>query len=351
MRCWSVRVGVLLIAGVTVAAACAAPAPSPGASSQRASTSAAAGGQTAPAQPPEEVKVAAVTGINMSPYRIAQARGYYTEAGLDVTFLDFPSAVGVKAMIANEVHFSVAGGSVAAAALADVPVRVVFVATSRPLFYLYSQPSITSLRELRGQRIGISSRGSAPELVARAWMERAGVDPDESVWVLIGSGPARTQALIAGSVDAASLSSPSDLLAKRAGFRELVNFSREFRAGGLAGAGTTTEFLAQRPDVARRWLEASLKGLRYMKADRAGAIALLAPDLELDEAMTAEVYDAVIDAFTTDGLEEEADQLLEIELQKKALELEGKDIPPSRVFDLRLTREAARHLDQSGWRP
>jgi NitT/TauT family transport system substrate-binding protein len=340
-------------AGSASAPAAPAPAASAPGTSGPAGGAPAAGAAAAPAapRPLDEVRVAAVPGLNMAPYVVAEARGYYAEHGINMVSLDIPSANGVKAAVAGELEVSAAAGSVVVAALNDVAMRLIFVAAPPPLYALYSQPNITSMQELRGKRIGISSRGSGPDVVARYVLQRAGVDPDELTWVVVGSGNARVQALVAGSVESAVLSSPSDVQAKRAGFRELSNFMRELKVGSLAGAGATIDFLQQRPDVARRWLEASIKGLRYMKADRATAIQILGPNWGTDDDLTAEVYDTVIEAFSNDGLVDEEGMRVEIEIGKRGLEIESKDVPTDRVFDLTLTREAARRVDASGWRP
>src|SRR5262249_26110729 len=209
-----------------------------------------------------------------------------------------------------------------------------------------------ALRELRGQRVGISSRGDGAEMIARLVLERAGLDPDADLtWVVLGSGTARYQALLAGSVEAAVLSSPSDVLARRAGLRELSSFSRQMEAGSSAGTGAPIDFLRRRPETARRWLEATIKGLRYFKAERAESIRIMAPHLDLDEELSAEVYDAVVDSFGTDGTMDEAGMRLEIDLTRRALGLADKDVAPDQVFDFTLTHEALRALDRSGWRP
>jgi NitT/TauT family transport system substrate-binding protein len=343
------------LASLALAMACTAPAQAPagaaatGAGTQAPGAAGGAGGTSAP--PREAINVAIVTGINTAPYALAVSQGYYTEQGLDVTLLDLPSATGVKAAVAGEVQFVTAAGAAIAAAMNDAPIRVVFISAPPPLFSLYGQPNMSALTDLRGKRVGISSRGSGPEVISRIVFERAGVDPDADItWVAIGAGTARTQALIAGSVEGAVLSSPSDILARRAGFRELSNFAHEFRAGGAAGAATTTDFLQRRPGTAGRWLEASLKGLRYAKANRAGTIQAMAPGLGVDDDVMGEVYDSVIDAFGTSGVEDEAAMATEIDLNKRSLGLD-QDVRPEQVFDFTLTREAANRLDQSGWRP
>jgi NitT/TauT family transport system substrate-binding protein len=352
---------ITLLAAIGLLAACsqagtpAAPASAPaGGGASPGGAPSAAGAAPAATQPPplEEIKVAAVSGVNMSPYALALARGYYAEHGLDVSFLDIPAATGVKAAVAGEFQFVNAAGASIAAALNDAPVRVVFIASPAPLFFLYASPNITTLADLQGKRIGISSRGSSPEVMARLVLQRAQVDPDANItWVSIGSGTSRTQALMAGSVEAAVLSSPADVLARRAGFRELSSFPREFKSGGAAGTAAPVDFLRQRPDTARRWLEATIKGLRYMKADRAGSIPILAPYLEIDEDMMGDVYDTVIDFFTTDGLEDDEGMRVEIEQGKQSLGIENKQVAPDQVFDFTLTREAGRRVDASGWRP
>ncbi|HEY7067807.1 MAG TPA: ABC transporter substrate-binding protein [Chloroflexota bacterium] len=340
---------LVLAASLGLLTACSQPAAPAG--------GAAAGDGAAPpaaaTQPPprQEIKVVNVAGINGAPYQLALARGYYAEHGLDVSLLEMPAATGVKAAIAGDFQFVTAAGAAVAAALNDAPIRVVFIAAPPPLFALYSQPSIGTVAELRGKRIGISSRGSAPEVIARIVLERAGVDPDADVtWVVVGAGAARTQALVAGAVDAAVLSSPSDVLARRAGFRELSNFAREFRAGGAAGAAAPTDFLQRNPDTARRWIEASIQGLRYLKADRDGAIHALAPIIEVDEDVMADVYDIVSEFFGTTGYEDDAALTMELDLNKRSLGLD-KDVRLDQVFDFSLAREASSHLDQTDWRP
>src|SRR5262249_60686606 len=118
-------------------------------------------------QAPEEFRIAASPGLATAPYVLAQARGYYTEAGLDTSFLEIPSATGVKAAVAGEFALVNGGSATITAALNDAPVRVVFIAAARPLFWLYSHPSIGALSELRGQRVGIRSRGDGAGWYAR----------------------------------------------------------------------------------------------------------------------------------------------------------------------------------------
>jgi NitT/TauT family transport system substrate-binding protein len=170
------------------------------------------------------VQIPAITPA-VTAFAVARERGYYRQEGLDVQLVVMPSALGTQALLGGNVKFSTAGGAGLMPILRGAPVRFMFTTFSRPMFWLYSRSDIRSVDSLKGKKVGVSSLGSGPDSLLREILKKHGLDGGRDVAIMpVGSGTARFYALQAGTVDAAMLSVPANLMAQEAGFRELVSF-------------------------------------------------------------------------------------------------------------------------------
>lgn len=118
------------------------------------------------------------------PLKMAQAKGFYQKEGLEVEIILVAGALGVKAVLGNSVDFTTASGSILAAAVRGVPVKLVLIIASKPTFDLVSEPKIQSFQQLKGKPVGISTRGGTFEHVTRLILERNGLNPDKDVTIL-----------------------------------------------------------------------------------------------------------------------------------------------------------------------
>ena len=76
---------------------------------------------------------------------------------------------------------------------------------------LMVKPEIRKLEDLRGKKIGISSLGSAGDLLFGYVLRKYGIDTNREVfWLAVGNTAERLQALYSGAVDAADLTFPAD---------------------------------------------------------------------------------------------------------------------------------------------
>src|SRR5215475_3594014 len=94
-------------------------------------------------------------------FRIAHLKGFYREEGLDLETLLIRGSVGMQALIGGSVDYASAAGSIIAAAVRGVPVRLVLIVNSKPQFDLVGRPEVKTVQQLKGKVIGISSRGGA----------------------------------------------------------------------------------------------------------------------------------------------------------------------------------------------
>ena len=127
------------------------------------------------------------TGISISelPFKVAQLKGFYREEGLDVETILIRGAVGMQALLGGSVDYTSASGSTIAAAVRGLPVKLVFISSSKPQFELVSQSQIKSVPDLKGKVVGISSRGGSNDLMMQMILQKNGLAPNKDVTTLI----------------------------------------------------------------------------------------------------------------------------------------------------------------------
>jgi ABC-type nitrate/sulfonate/bicarbonate transport system substrate-binding protein len=337
------RVAWLLL-GVLVASCAPASGATTSAAGPRQAEPAVSGRAPATAEP-TPVALVPITVHNFGPsvntaiiqYGVEQ--GYYRDEGLDVTLQIADASVGVNLAASGHVDFTTSVGSALAAAVRGVPIKVIFATADRPLWWMYADPSITSVAGLRGKKIGSSSAGSSLTIVLNLILQKYGIGPDDATSVSLGS-PQRLAALQAGAIDAGFLVAPTNLLAESAGFRQLFNSKDEGILLITEGLATGDAFLAEKPDVVRRMLRASLRAVRGMQTDRAGAIDTVARFTEISPDEAAQIYEFGLATWTPDGTAEPTVLRQSIEIMKLTAQVEGP-VSEDQVFDLRMARELA----------
>jgi NitT/TauT family transport system substrate-binding protein len=286
-----------------------------------------------------------------APFAIAKDRGFYREEGLDVDLIVMPSAVGIQALIGGNVNFSTQGGAGLLPALRGAPIRLLFSAYRRPMYWLYARPEIRSVGELKAKKVGVSSIGSGPDSLLRDLLTKHGLEGGREVVILpVGSGIARFFALQARSVDAAMLSIPANFMAQDAGYQQLVSFIDQDMVELQGSVLTSVSLLESDPKLVERFLRGSTKGFRTLRDNRVVATQVLTRFLKLKEDEVARIYDVIRPGLTPDGT-------LSEELQKKSLEhilprVGLKEPPPlETIFDFALARRVNDELQAKGWKP
>jgi NitT/TauT family transport system substrate-binding protein len=238
--------------------------------------------------------------ISLMPALIAQQKNFYQEEGLSVTLLQAPGTPGIQAMMAGQVDFSTNVGIALSAILRSVPFKIIML-NETTLFWLYSKPNITSLASLKGKTVGMSTQGSLTDINLSAVLEKNGLDPQRDVTkIVIRDSGTRIAALETGSLDAAVLPPPWTIRAKSLGFKPLVFFGNEI-ASVYTGMATTEKLIKERPDKVFRFVKASLKGLKYLKANRNESVTIMAKAIRIDEKLARDSYDDTIGAFFANG--------------------------------------------------
>jgi len=284
-------------------------------------------------------------------FAVARDRGYYRQEGLDAQLIVMPSALGTQALLGGNVKFSTAGGAGLLPILRGAPIRFMFTTFNRPMFWLYSRSDIRSVENLKGKKVGVSSLGSGPDSLLREMLKKHGLDGGRDVVILpVGSGTARFFALQAGTVDAAMLSIPANLMAQDAGFRELVSFIDQEWIELQGTINITDQLLASDPTLVEKFIRATLKGFIHFRDLRSQTIGILTRFLRVKDDAAAKIYELMRPSLTQDGIVSE-------EIQRKSLEhvidRVGLKEPPrlDKIFDYSLAVKVRNELRAKGWKP
>jgi len=284
-------------------------------------------------------------------FAVARDRGYYRQEGLDAQLIVMPSALGTQELLGGNVKFSTAGGAGLLPILRGAPIRFMFTTFNRPMFWLYSRSDIRSVENLKGKKVGVSSLGSGPDSLLREILKKHGLDGGRDVVILpVGSGTARFFALQAGTVDAAMLSIPANLMAQDAGFRELVSFIDQEWIELQGTINVTDQLLASDPTLVEKFIRATLKGFIHFRDLRSQTIGILIRSLRVKEDAAAKIYELMRPSLTQDGIVSE-------EIQRKSLEhvidRVGLKEPPrlDKIFDYSVAMKVRNELRAKGWKP
>ena len=282
---------------------------------------------------------------------IAQKEGYLKEEGLDAQLLSIRGEIAIRTTLAGEVDFFTNAGSALAAAVRNVPVKIVTVFQDKPGWDLIAQPDIKSVAQLRGKNIGIMSPEGSLAVVAREILRKNGMDPGKDVnLVVMGGDEVRFPALQTKSIQATLFNSGMSLKAQKEGFTKLAAASdyANLIEGGLA---TSNDRIKQNPEKIFRFIRASLKGIDFFVAKREQAIKYMTEALRLkDRELVNAIYDIQSKLVLRDGFADDRVLQSMIDEMKKTTKVQ-RDIKVSEIFDLTFVKKANEDLKTSGWKP
>ena len=281
----------------------------------------------------------------------AQDNGYYRDEGLEVQLILMAAPVAIRALIGGDVDVSTVGGSGIPPIIRGASLDFLFTSFIRPIHWFYSKTSISDVSQLKGKKVAIDGFGGVIDSLLREVLKKHDLEVGRDVTVLAAGVPSiRFAALSGGSIDATILTFPWNFLAAEKGFRELINFTKQDIVQFTGCIVMRQALLQSEPAVAEKFTRATMKGLLYALANRAGSTAVLARSLKVKPDMAAKIYDAARPAMASDGAVGEESQKRVIQ---DVVRLMGqKEIPaPDRVFNFSLARKVRAQLDGTGWKP
>jgi ABC-type nitrate/sulfonate/bicarbonate transport system substrate-binding protein len=170
---------------------------------------------------------------------------------------------------------------------------------NQPLFSLMSVPSIERPQDLRGKKMGITTFGSASDLALRLALTKWGLKPETDVSILQIRGiPEILGALQSGGIDAGIVSPPTNMMAVKAGFRELAYLPKLGISFQHTTLSTTRRYIARNREMTIKILKAYVGGIRRIKSDKPFALKVLSKNFRTSDREVLEyTYNSAANLF------------------------------------------------------
>jgi NitT/TauT family transport system substrate-binding protein len=282
---------------LSLAVACtpsSAPAPAAPSGSAPARPAATAAPSPAAAQPTmaaapgapariETVKVAETAAIAYAPVYVAEARGYYREQGIELDYQNVAGGADAVPLLARgDVDLNLAAISAGTFNAFERGLDIKIVApmgilplhdSSLPLLArkeLHDNGTLKTPADLRGRKVAVNTKGAIVEYLLTKVLEQNGLALREVEETPLPF-PDHANALATGAIDASITAEPFATRALALG--SATKWVAEIAPGKM----TTVvmyggEFMRQQPDVARRWMVATMRGVREIQGPELGVL-------------------------------------------------------------------------------
>jgi ABC-type nitrate/sulfonate/bicarbonate transport system substrate-binding protein len=175
----------------------------------------------------------------------------------------------VSALIGGSVDFILGSDlGVVTATLQGAGLTRIGVTTNTLGYSIVVQPTIKTIRDLKGKIIGITPGRDAAYARVVKLLRDNGMDSSKDVTFLsVGDGgpAARVAALSSGVIHASMFSPPSDMIAEKAGMRILSRLEVANVGGGI---NTTPSLIQKSRPLVLRFLRGYMEGIQYLKSHK-----------------------------------------------------------------------------------
>jgi ABC-type nitrate/sulfonate/bicarbonate transport system substrate-binding protein len=276
---------------------------------------------------------------------IAQERGFFRQEGVAADVVQVRGNIGVTALLSGDAHaINNVGTLIRAMERTEIPAKVVSQSLKKNLFWLVTRPEVKSLGDLKGKVFGTTTIGGSQHLAALRLLQKAGLDPDKDITVVIGGDvPAQLQSLVSGVIHLAALSPPTVILARDKFKLKIHGSTLEDIPNLQNGLAFSEKMLREKRDLVRRILRARSRAHRYFWENERGTAEVLANYLKVELPVALESYRLARPAFTANGLatDREVEQFLRADAE--ALKLR-EPVAAAKIFDFTLQKEVNQEL-------
>lgn len=235
-----------------------------------------------------------------APLIIAQEKGFFRAAGVDVELKFFPTGGDtIAAFVGGSIHMG-SSGSTPTTNLRSRPFPVKIVSRISDISgaqQLIVKRDVKSFEELYGKKIGLM-RGTASDALFSSIVK--GYNLDVSKFEIVNMGPTEMlQGFVRGVVDAVSLWEPHSTRARKTGNgKVLVSATHSYLGpkpvakriyGDHAVLFASETYIRDQGPAVRAVLDALAKTMEFMNRNRKETIAILARELNLDPADMSDI--------------------------------------------------------------
>ena len=284
-------------------------------------------------------------------------KGYYAQEGIEIELLESGGGTATPALVSGDIQFSTSGSSAISAIMKGAKLKVLLVGQDRPNWQLWAtRPDIKTFDDLRGQQIGIISRGDTGEIGLRYILLKRGLPQDFVAFTPFGSNVGARMVIVNAGQLAAGVLHPADVeIMKGRGMlkdgRLLAEMAKEVQST-FNGLAASDDLIRRKPELVQKFVKATLKGMIYARTLRDASIARFAAFMKTKPDAVAGDYAELRGLMAPDSLIPPEAQATEIALRGEMMNVAAEKRPaPATVFDFGFVTRAAAELAKEEWKP
>src|SRR4029077_14012536 len=251
----------------------------------------------APTPTPAPVKVRAaygnVTPANLAPF-YAKEKGIFLQNGLDVDLsLIDGGGKAMAALLGSSVDIAQLGGTETRSAFAgggDVEAVTLFVPVSP--WVLMAPASYTGPNDLKGNTVGVASKGGSSEVAADQAIDKLGLKLTDVSILSTGSTANLAAAMLANQVSAGPGPPPDTAALFKAGFKVIMDLASQKVPAVENCTIVTKKFATAHTDILQKYVDSLVQAIVAMKKDKAGTLPVMQKLLNVsDQDARGQTYD------------------------------------------------------------
>jgi ABC-type nitrate/sulfonate/bicarbonate transport system substrate-binding protein len=258
---------------------------------------------TAHAQTKLRVGKAVPEAFSFVPLDVGIQQGFFKKRGLEIESVAFQGDAKMQqAMAADGVDLALGSGPGLAFIMKGSPVKGVCAMAGAPLLLVLTvrADGPKTVGDLKGKKIGVSTRGSLTEWLAKETARRHLGGPNNVESVALGAAKSQIAALERGDIDGTVTDIGTALDLERQGKgRILVRFN-DLRDFHIHVVFATDKAIAAQPDPLRAFMAGWLESIAFMRKNKAETVKLATRVMQKDEAISSRVYDELMPMFSDD---------------------------------------------------
>ena len=206
------------------------------------------------------------TNIGFLPFHLAYHKGFYREQGIDLETIFMSTQAVNAAFVRGDLDYSAAVNGIIQGIVRGAPAKILACAVDRPLQSFIARKDIRAPRDLKGKKVAGSTTGGTATLMADAALKHFGLEPGRDVTV-VTLRDNRLTAMEAGTVDAALLGVPENIIAVEKGYNELL-FVGDILSFPQNGFGASVKKIQDNPEEVYGMVRATLRGFIFSLEQR-----------------------------------------------------------------------------------
>ena len=223
---------------------------------------------------------------------VAQDKGFFSRNGLQTEMVVLSGILGIQSLIAGEIQFYL-GATDSAAQAASKGSDLFLFASAEPLRYkLIAQPTIKTIKELRGKKIVIDRVGGTSYYVSLRLLEKVGLKPEDVDLIQVGGGGNQRVASFKTGVVSAVINSTERFEQMKVPYNALAD-AMELGIKAMGNSYMSTRTLrSQNRDVIQRTVRAMVEARAWAKepTNRDAVLEVFKRYLRMDEPWLLDLY-------------------------------------------------------------